>query len=1028
MLKLATTILLTGMLLLPGPVATPKPTVWYVATTGSDSTGNGSIEDPFQTIQHAIEAASDSDTVVVMEGWYAGPGNASLNFTGKAITVRSRDPEDDAVMRATIIDAEGQGVIVRFVNDEGPGTVFAGFSLVAGDTSRAVQGIPGFFEFSDNAQPTTSRLRIAGAISPPATSQISIAELPTLHEGRRWDGNNPFHQPAATTDYHGSGDVNGDGTLTPGDALLAQEMADGLTAPSPRADVDGNNIVNAADASLIFWSWLTGNALPGWWNSLTERVERDAWVTKIMAIDQTDQHDYVDGWFVCADFATQTFINGAFARVDMQVSYRERYNGGQTVFNVPMYDVGVPGHAINGILVGDDPLNFEDWRFIEPQNDSDVVPGSWNMLFPANVSISIWNGAGSWLSKVRFYVDADPSGGYTWTLQDYNPHLVLTRPTPEPQTPDNRPDLWDPRIVPVGQGMVLFERFRDDMSRTTDIHLASLPFVDPPIATPLVMDSQYSRLLDSFQGPDRIIHLLWQGKPGCNPGIFYGQLDPVTSAINNITRLSSSTHDIGMGRVIATPSGEVHAFWFQNSHSNRGILWNRWTGSDWQGNQNLTLGMAYQAGVPNWVNRDFLRYFFDVTVSNEGQLVLIWAEQVGSNGDAVVRQLRYDGEWGEPLTIIDATNVRGVELLTDHAGVLHLVYWLGDKQGAHFVGSELIEVEEGRGMLLHQTYDGASWSTHFTVDDSGSACCPRMEAGAEDIVYLVWETQSGSQVVPIWNKYADGMWDDAQTLDVRPGADAWYPTVDSLPDGKLVIAWSSRSPDRVTIGTATVAFYGVALEPLVDAKSDDPGETVTYTLQITNTGAVSDTFDVVTSRHTWPTTAPSSVGPLAAGGGASVDVTVDIPPSAAGGATDTASIIVASQGDSSQVATVTLTTTASVVCGVTMGPVTGSRSGDPGVTVTHTLRMTNTGNITDVFDVSTSGNIWSTTVPPPVGALAAGASANVVVTVSIPATAMGGHTDVATITATSQGDDTKSATATLMTTARHTLFLPLIQK
>ena len=145
MLKLATTILLTGMLLLPGPVATPKPTVWYVATTGSDSTGNGSIEDPFHTIQHAIEAASDSDTVVVMEGWYAGPGNANLNFLGKAITVRSQNPEDNACLRATSIDAERQGVIVRFINDEGPGTVFAGFSLVAGDTSRAVQGIPGFF-------------------------------------------------------------------------------------------------------------------------------------------------------------------------------------------------------------------------------------------------------------------------------------------------------------------------------------------------------------------------------------------------------------------------------------------------------------------------------------------------------------------------------------------------------------------------------------------------------------------------------------------------------------------------------------------------------------------------------------------------------------------------------------------------------------------------------------------------------------------------------------------------------------------
>jgi hypothetical protein len=807
MFKAAIKILLISVLLLPLPVAAQSQTVWYVATTGSNSTGDGSTENPFQTIQRAIDAAGDGDTVVVLEGRYAGPGNFNLNFKGKAITVRSENPEDNTCMLNTIIDANGQGVIVRFVNDEGPESVFAGFSLVAGDTSIAVRGIPGFFEFSDNARPTTSRLRIAGAVPPPTTGQISATEVDTLYGGRIWDGNNPFHQPAATTDYHGSGDVNGDGTLTPGDALLAQEMADGLMPPSPRADVDGNNIIDATDVSLIFNSALIGSVLPGRWNSLTERAERDAWVTKILAIDQTDQHDYIPEWFVCSDFATQTFINGAFARVDMQVSwFKEKYNGGQTVFNVPMYRVGVPGHAINGILMGDDPLNFEDWRFIEPQNDMDVVPGSWNMLFPATVSINIWDGVGSYPNKVRFYVDAAAGGGYSWVLQQYSPDLILTRPTPIPQTPDNRPDLWNPRIVPVGPGMILFERCREDVSRTTDIHLANLPLVDPPTGPPLVMDSQYSRLLDSFQGPDGMIHLLWQGKPEYDPGIFHGQLDPVTSTINNITRLSSETEDVRMGRVIVTPGHELYVFWFQNSHPDRGIYWTRWTGSGWQDKQNLTPGMSHQGGAPFWINRDFLRYFFDVTVSGEGHIVLIWAEQAGSNGDAVVRQLRYDGEWGEPLTIVDTANVRGIELLTDHAGTLHLAYWLGDKQWSWWSGGELIRVEEGRGILLHQTYDGSSWSTPFTVDDSGSACCPRIESGAEDVVYLVWETKGDGQIVPIWNKYADGMWDDAQTLSVQPGADAWYPTADFLPDGNLVITWSSRSYERVMIETVTLAL------------------------------------------------------------------------------------------------------------------------------------------------------------------------------------------------------------------------------
>lgn len=52
------------------------------------------------------------------------------------------------------------------------------------------------------------------------------------------------------------------------------------------------------------------------------------------------------------------------------------------------------------------------------------------------------------------------------------------------------------------------------------------------------------------------------------------------------------------------------------------------------------------------------------------------------------------------------------------------------------------------------------------------------------------------------------MWDEAQILGVRPEADAWYPTADLLPDGDLVIAWSSRSFDRVTIETTTLPLGG----------------------------------------------------------------------------------------------------------------------------------------------------------------------------------------------------------------------------
>jgi hypothetical protein len=189
--------------------------LWYVATTGSDTTGDGSIESPFATIQHGIDVTSNNDTVVVLEGRYTGAGNRNLNFFGKAITVRSRDPNDNLIMRSTIIDAEGQGVVVRFINDESSYSVFEGFTLFPGDTSIPMRGSPGLFEFSVKARPTTRRLRVGGdadsATEEPAFCQTEeesiLAPLLTTvqteppYGGRAWDGNNPFHQPAATTDY-----------------------------------------------------------------------------------------------------------------------------------------------------------------------------------------------------------------------------------------------------------------------------------------------------------------------------------------------------------------------------------------------------------------------------------------------------------------------------------------------------------------------------------------------------------------------------------------------------------------------------------------------------------------------------------------------------------------------------------------------------------------------------------------------------------------------------------------------------------
>ena len=87
----------------------------------------------YPTVQAAIADANDGDTIIV------APGRCqeNINFLGKAITVRSTDPNDPNVVAATIIDGSNHpdpniGSVVTFASGEDTSSVLSGFTITGG--------------------------------------------------------------------------------------------------------------------------------------------------------------------------------------------------------------------------------------------------------------------------------------------------------------------------------------------------------------------------------------------------------------------------------------------------------------------------------------------------------------------------------------------------------------------------------------------------------------------------------------------------------------------------------------------------------------------------------------------------------------------------------------------------------------------------------------------------------------------------------------------------------------------------------
>ena len=128
-----------GHRLLEGEKMKPQKTLLPLAFLACSTLSLGatrSVPSQYTAIQAAIDDCNDGDVVIVAPGTYTGDGNRDISFEGKAITVRSTEPNDPNIVARTVIDCRGTQTnphrAFHFHNGEGKNSVVAGLTITNG--------------------------------------------------------------------------------------------------------------------------------------------------------------------------------------------------------------------------------------------------------------------------------------------------------------------------------------------------------------------------------------------------------------------------------------------------------------------------------------------------------------------------------------------------------------------------------------------------------------------------------------------------------------------------------------------------------------------------------------------------------------------------------------------------------------------------------------------------------------------------------------------------------------------------------
>ncbi|MEE9615772.1 MAG: right-handed parallel beta-helix repeat-containing protein, partial [Anaerolineae bacterium] len=288
----------------------------------------------------------------------------------------------------------------------------------------------------------------------------------------------------------------------------------------------------------------------------------------------------------------------------------------------------------------------------------------------------------------------------------------------------------------------------------------------------------------------------------------------------------------------------------------------------------------------------------------------------------------------------------------------------------------------------------------------------------DSILYTHTLTNTGTETntIGLTGKSSQG-WDvtvSPDTVELGPGETEMvevmvtvHLSVISVTDTTVITASTTEYclAHDIAVDTTTVARPHVTLEP-DHSQSAAPGTVVTYTHVLSNSGAVSDTYTITyTSSLGWATSVtPTVVYTLSPGSAVPVTGTVSVPAGILSGTIDMLVITATSQFTTTIFDIATDETTVPYVPGAVIAPDRNGQA-DPGGTITYTHVLTNTGNYTETFDLTTHSEFGYAEVSPAtvVGLGPGMAYTGVQVVVRIPAHTAAGEIEQTEVIATFAG-------------------------